>query len=284
MNTALDRQNGSVRAFVNASVLAVALGSGFVFCWTPGDACAIAAVSVEPPSVSVQPADQFELQLWINSEADTISNYDIVFSFDPVILEFVEAIEGSLYSNSGFETWFEAEEESLGTWEVFDAILFAGGFVLAPGELARLRFEAVAPGLSPIQLLSVAVTDIDRIPLDPLASEGGVVTVEGATGVGMPVGDCASWRLGLPHPNPAARGATILLYPGIDPMPPSYQVVVCDGKGSLIAKLDSYQGAHGYEFFWDGRDSRGIPVSSGVYFLGLSRKDRRYARKLLILR
>jgi hypothetical protein len=35
--------------------------------------------------ISVEPTDQFEIQLWINSDADTISKYDMILRFDPEV-------------------------------------------------------------------------------------------------------------------------------------------------------------------------------------------------------
>jgi hypothetical protein len=281
--TALESSARALRRLQTALVYLVA---GTILCsfGLSALAYAVPTVSVEPPSIAVHPSEEFELQLWISAEADTISNYDVVFQFDPLIVQFVEAIEGSLYVNSGFSTWFAAEEESFGTWEVFDALLQAGSFVLAPGELVRLKFAALAPGISPVQLQSVVVTDIDRYPLDPLVWENGTVIVDQTDDVQSPDIEQTAWTLGAPHPNPSTAGTNVVLSRAAGFAPSRPQLAVHDTNGRLIKRLDPTVVGSRCEFFWDGTDCQERSAPSGIYFLSLKTPVRTLARKVFLVR
>jgi len=121
----------------------------FLLLAAPAVAGAIPTVHCEPETITVDSAEVFQIGVMVE-DLDTLANYQVIFTYDPAILEFVTAYEGSLYANSGFQTWFTVEEESLGTWEVWDVIFPALTYLLPPGELCRLEFRALRTGSSPI--------------------------------------------------------------------------------------------------------------------------------------
>jgi hypothetical protein len=60
---------------------------------------------------------------------------------------------------------------------------------------------------------------------------------------------------------------------------------IYDVSGRMVAELvDEHRGAGRYEEVWDGRDSRGNQVASGVYFYNLTTGEFERTRKMLLLR
>jgi hypothetical protein len=178
-------------------------------CAVPAGVGAVPVVFCEPETITVDSAEVFQVGVRVD-QLDTLSNYQIIFTYDTTVLEFITAYEGSLYVNSGLQTWFTVEEESLGTWEVFDVIFPALTYLLPPGELCRLEFRALRTGLSPIEFLSVALTDRYREGIDPLTWRDGLVLVGDWAGVEdgaprLPSG------IGFPEPNPTYGNVTIPL-------------------------------------------------------------------------
>lgn len=240
-------------------------------------------VYIEPAAKTVAPGDTFDLQVRVNADADTLSNYDVVLRFDPVILELVEVVEGSLYTNSGYQTFFVANEESLGTWEVFDVIFPAGSYLVAPGELCRLRFRALTDGYSPVSFLEGSIKDIDRFPIEPLALLGGFVTSGDVVAVGGAPFAASGWELGAPSPNPTRGTAEFALS-----RPPGgvgkFRLAVFDIAGRRVRDLtEEIRGAR-LRSRWDGRDDRGAEAPAGMYFIRLDAAGNRMVRKLALIR
>ncbi|MFH1278330.1 MAG: cohesin domain-containing protein [Candidatus Eisenbacteria bacterium] len=239
-------------------------------------------VSLAPASVLVAPGDEFEFALRINEEADTFANFQVIFRFDPSIIEFLQALEGSLYVETGLPTWFHVEEESLGTWEVFDVILHGQAYVVAPGELARIRFEALSLGVSVVEFVSAVVTDRDRVPLDPLIWSNGVVFVDEATGVRDDRPPLA-WEIGPPVPNPS-RGAVRFRLTGPSRGASAGSVAVFDTRGRRVKDLGASAGGGPVFAEWDGRDSRGVLAPAGMYFLRWPTPDGIISRRMTLIR
>ncbi|MFH1681420.1 MAG: hypothetical protein ABIH26_12370 [Candidatus Eisenbacteria bacterium] len=241
-------------------------------------------ISIEPAVLTVDPSDLFGLRIMVDAEADTFSNFDVVVRIDPGRVEFVEALEGSLYVNSGYNTWFEFEEESTGVWEVFDVIFPAGSFLVAPGELARLRLRALADGCSAIEFLSVALKDIDRLPIEPVETENGLVRIGSFSAV--PDAETAQGRggLGAPYPNPTRGPVRIAWFSPTEVFFPPPFVGVYDLRGRIVGEAEIVSPGRPSWFFWNGRDLSGVEVPAGVYFFrarcGLSSA----ARRIVILR
>ncbi len=62
-------------------------------------------------------------------------------------------------------------------------------------------------------------------------------------------------------------------------------LAVYDLQGRLIRKLVDGNLDRGFnEKFWDGRDSKGVPVGSGVYFYRLSAGEKTFTRKMVLMR
>jgi hypothetical protein len=251
----------------------------------PAVSPAVPTAYVEPETTAVESGEVFEVQVMVSADADIMSNFRVFVRYDTAVLEFVQALEGALYANSGFQTWFYFNEEPVGTCEVWDVIFPAGSFVLAPGELCKLRFEALHDGLSPVAFLSVDLKDIDRYPIEPVAWTDGCVLVGDLAGIDHTIPEDAESGIGQPLPNPACRGAAVsILLPDRGDLSVSCPVIITDSQGRVVATLDlSSQSLPGC-FVWDGRNSDGKEAGAGVYFFRIGTGMEVVSRKVVIVR
>jgi hypothetical protein len=233
----------------------------------PASIHAMPTVSVEPETTVLDSGQVFEVAIMVSADANTMSNFQIFFRYDTAVLRFAQALEGSLYYSSGLQTWFHYSEEPPGTCEVWDVIFPSGSFIIAPGELCKLRFEALTDGESPIEFLSVALKDIDRYPIEPVDWTNGYVVVGDPSGFEQTAPFKESLSIGHPFPNPAYQGASVsLLLTNGSESAILCPVTITDSQGRLVATLDpSRISLPGY-LIWNGRNRHGRKVSAGVYF------------------
>jgi hypothetical protein len=84
------------------------------------------------------------------------------------------------------------------------------------------------------------------------------------------------------RPNPFNPSTTISF--GLD-MPADVSLRIYDVRGALIRTLiERRMDAGAYETAWNGTDSKGAPVASGVYFYRLMSEGRELTRKMILLR
>ncbi len=196
---------------------------------------------------------------------DSIASFQLYLSFDPQVVELTSAVEGSLYAESGFMTWFIAEEEEPGFWHFFDTVFGAGTHVLPPGELLHLTFTALEEGETEARIDTIRMTDILRDPLPVGGFENGHILVLPLTGVEEGGGIA---RLGPAYPNPFVSGTAV---PFFAPMNgDDARAEIYDVRGRLVRRIPVPGGALEGELLWDGRDERGEEVFSSVYFLRLT--------------
>ena len=69
------------------------------------------------------------------------------------------------------------------------------------------------------------------------------------------------------------------------PEPTAVALRVYDSGGRLVRELlDRFESSGVHSVIWDGRDTRGLAVASGVYFCRLIAGDFRATRKLMLFR
>ncbi|HEU4366467.1 MAG TPA: FlgD immunoglobulin-like domain containing protein [Candidatus Krumholzibacteria bacterium] len=90
--------------------------------------------------------------------------------------------------------------------------------------------------------------------------------------------------LGQNHPNPF-NPTTVIPYTLSGRTPARVRLLILDVSGRVVRTLvDAVQAGGSREVVWDGRDDRGGPVSSGVYFYVLDADRKRLTRKLVLLK
>jgi hypothetical protein len=251
----------------------------------PAGGVAAATVHCSPETVFVDSAEVFQVSVMVE-DLDTLSNFQVIFKYDCTVLEFIDAYEGSLYANSGLQTWFTVEEESTGTWEVWDVIFPALTYLLPPGELCKLEFRGLGTGHTPIEFLSVALTDRYREAITPVSWTDGHVFVGDFSGVyegdAGPGGD--QFRIGMPWPNPARGGTDIraqvtMLRERAEP-----DIAIYDSLGRVVARPDVLCASTGGVLVWNGRDAAGRNAPAGVYYIRAGGHGAAAARKVVLIR
>ena len=140
---------------------------------------------------------------------------------------------------------------------------------ITPTSTVRVRF--IAQDLAPEGVVEAAVDDFEfyDAALTP-------------TGVGDPAQPAPAMTVSAPRPNPAARRATLTL---TLPAPARARVAVYDLSGREIRTLlDAVAAAGPTTLVWDGKDARGRPVSSGVYWIRAQAAGSGIERKVVWVR
>ena len=242
-----------IAAAVAAAIVAAASGS----------AVASTTVHFDPGQVLVSPGQEFDLSFRVAESPDSIASFQLYLSFDPEVIELTEAVQGTLYAESGVMTWFTDEEVGPGFWHFFDTVFGAGTHVLPPGELVHLTFTALEEGETEARIDTIRMTDIRRDPLPVVGFENGHILVP-LTGVEEGGGIA---RLGPAYPNPFVSATAVPFFAPMDGG--SAKAEIYDVRGRLVRRIPVPSGALQGELLWDGRDERGQEVSSSVYFIRL---------------
>ncbi|HYW68237.1 MAG TPA: cohesin domain-containing protein [bacterium] len=216
-----------------------------------------------PSEVMLQPGETVEFSVRVGACEDSISGFQLYARFDPAIVEYVSATQGSLYAYSGHPTWFiDPIEEEPGLWHFFDTVMGVGTYVSPPGELMRLELRAIAYGICELQMESILLADVNRENLPVGSYENADIFVIDPTGVEEGGGTV---RLGPAYPNPFVAGTAV---PFFAPRGPDDAVAeIYDVSGRLVRRLPVTDGVVDGELTWDGRDEGGHAVPSSVYFL-----------------
>lgn len=242
----------------------VLVGAAFLAAGAP--AAADTDVFFAPGLVQVNPGDEFEMGFRVAAGDDSICLTQLYMSFDHTLVELVEASEGSLYANCGWQTFPVEEEVEPGLWHLANTTFTPGSHIAPPGELFHFRFEVLpdASGYTPVHVVSVVMTDIRRDPL-PVASyqDGHILIGDTGVDVGLP-----AVSVGPAAPNPFA-GETAIAF-SVPDADETWTADVYDLSGRRIRRLEVPPGARGGEIRWDGRNERGGIAASGVYFVRLS--------------
>ena len=228
-----------------------------------GNAAASTSVYFDPGQVIVNPGQEFDLSFRVGESPDSIASFQLYLSFDPEVIELTEAVQGTLYAESGVMTWFTDEEVGPGFWHFFDTVFGAGTHVLPPGELVHLTFTALEEGETEARIDTIRMTDIRRDPLPVVGFENGHILVQ-LTGVEEGGGIA---RLGAAYPNPFVSATAVPFFAPMDGG--DARAEIYDVRGRLVRRIPVPSDALQGELLWDGRDEGGEEVSSSVYFLRL---------------
>lgn len=246
-----------------ASVAAVFMGA------MPGQAMAGACVHFEPGATIVGVGESFDMSFRVGAGPDSIASLQLYLWFDPEVVELTDAVEGTLYVESGTMTWFIAEEEYPGFWHFFDTVFGAGTHILPPGELLHLTFTALAAGQTPTRIDTVRMTDIRRDALPVVDAQDGWIFVDPVGVTGEPM---AGPSVDAVSPNPFAAGTTIHF--SVPAGSDDWRIEVFDVAGRRVRTLDAaassgLSGGAG-SVVWDGRADSGGELPSSVYFVRLT--------------
>jgi hypothetical protein len=142
-------------------------------------------LSVLPASQTVGLGSQVTASLQIaglgNLTAPSLGTFDVSLGFDPTVLSFSSAvfgdpILGDLLDPTGLGNTFSFISPGIGTVQLFDLSLASASQLdtLQPGSfvLARLVFDSVGAGTSPLDLTINALGDADGVSLAASVQNG----------------------------------------------------------------------------------------------------------------
>jgi len=242
-------------------------------------------VSFTPLEKCVEPGALCTLQVMVDDAADSLSCMDLSIVFDPTLIECMNVLEGELFKQAGYPTFFSWEKVPPDTVNAIDCLLGYQSYFLSPGELARFVFKAKTPGICRVSFTAIRLWDIDRVELSPLAGEHAEIVVCEPTG-----DDAAAPRIGAlrNHPNPFNPSTVLTLWlPYADGRPAEFEVSldIFSASGEKVRALfagNLVSGAN--ELVWDGRDNRGAVAAAGVYFAVAQTVRGVLKRKMVVIR
>jgi len=207
------------------------------------------------------------------SNATALKGYGFTLTYDPQKFELVEASAGdrNLLSQGGSTPVFLKHAEP-GRVQVANAIT-EGGAVSGSGSVARLVFN-VKGEFTDITRFEIA----DGVLMDGSRLTNPVVTL-GALNVQTTPTEFAL-RQNFPNPfNPE----TTIKYDLADGG--RVELRIYNMVGQVIRTLvNERQSAGRYSVRWDGKDDRGLSVSSGIYFYRLTSEKFSDVKKLMLLK
>jgi hypothetical protein len=248
----------------------------------PSSLVAAPHVLFSPDGSFVDVGDTFRVHVAVDDSGDSLSCYEISVSFDTSIVELVAAFEGSLYTNSGHSTFFRWYEDVPDTCRILDCVLGNGTYVLGPGSIAELKFEAKAEGIAKLDFAGIDLRDVGRDTISDFSGGVGYVYVGSASQAESGAARVLPRDIAV-FPNPFSEGVTIS-FAGRSAVS-DLNVGVYDVSGRLVTNLHKgYAPAGEIALAWDGKDALGRPVPSGVYFAKVVADGERTTGKLFLAR
>ena len=237
--------------------------------WLDAGAIAMAGVTValNPPTQSVAPGAEFDLELRVTQAGSTFNGFDAMVSYDPAALTLltlspVSLQQGTLITNACGST-FHRFHAGAGVDTVTDILLCNGVSMTGPGQIYHLHFKAsTTPQLTVVRFVPGKLKFYDSgLFVTPVSSTDAQVGIGVApTGVGdLPAAGGPRFAAA---PNPSHDRIVFTMDRG----PTGAETLsVRDVQGRLIRRL----AVTGRQLIWDGRGEHGEIAPNGAYFATL---------------
>jgi hypothetical protein len=211
-----------------------------------------------------------KVSLYIRVEnARSLVGYQLKVNFDSESATFVEAKAGDLLQNA--KTPLLLVKKGADEVSIASVIPRADEGVVANGDgcLVQLKFITDKPDFE--------VTDVALMDVDGHIDVFGTLTASAEDIKGVP----KICELEQNHPNPFVTSTSIRY--GV-PACTNVKLVVYNIAGQEVRTLDEGIKEVGYYTVeWDGKDSKGFRVNSGIYFYRLKTEDNTIQKKLIIV-
>lgn len=242
-------------------------------------------ISFEPLQRHVRPGDLCTLQVVVDDAVDSLSCMNITISLDTSYAECTTALQGKLYEQKQFPTFFRWSFVAPDTVNALDCVLGVRSYVIAPGELTRFVFKAKRNGICRVSFTKTRLFDIDRNEVSHVNGQYAEIIVGTQSGDGPEVpGSGALYN----YPNPFNPSTVLVLVlpqspgePGVTPA----AVDIFSASGSRVRSL--FRGAMPggkNELAWNGNDDFGRYLAAGVYFAIAQTKCGALKRKMILVR
>ncbi len=237
-----------------------------------------ANVSLNPRISHVVSGETCTLQIIVNT-ADSMSCMESVISFDTSLVALTSVDEGGLFDEAPFFTFFEWGYVSPDTISVVDCVMGYRSFILPPGELVSFVFEAKQSGVCPVRISKMKLWGIDRIEVLTTVDPSAWIIVDSPTGVATSRQNITDFKN---YPNPFNPVTTITFSL---PAPFKTNLSIFTPGGRLVKTLVDELLVEGRQAkVWNGTDSCGNSVGSGIYFCRLQFGKTTLTNKVVLLR
>lgn len=242
-------------------------------------------ISFVPLKQYVQPGSLCTLQVVVDDAVDSVGCMEAYIAYDTTYAECTAALEGTLFKQSGFPSFFRWEEVAPDTVTAVDCLLGYRSYFLAPGELVRFVFRAKAPGVCRVYFTALQLWDIYRVEQEPVRGVHAEIVVCYPTSDGseMPRGSSL-----FNYPNPFNPCTTLVLWlPNVGGERAQSHVslnLYSPGGVKVRALFEGTLPPGRKEFLWDGKNDGGNSVAAGVYFAAARMPRGVLMQKLILVR
>ena len=129
----------------------------------------------------LQPVPGSVLSIAVEIADLQVGCFSFSVDYDPAVLGYLGAEEGSLFANAPELTFFSDDFDAQGRPQPNDCILGFGTSVPGPGTIALLRFDVLDDVATTVSVRDAVLRDVDRIPVPDVADVGveiGVTTTD----------------------------------------------------------------------------------------------------------
>ncbi|MFQ6094150.1 MAG: cohesin domain-containing protein, partial [bacterium] len=226
-------------------------------------------------SIETVPGETITVPISLHSDVAEATSILLTLEYDPNLLEYESSSVSELTKD------FVIVDNGTEDGKVYIAMAGVEG-ISASGKILKMRFLAK----SPTQQQKSTKVILKRAVINDLEVttniEAKVAFVDAENGVELPT----RFVLSQNYPNPFNPFTTIDY--AIPQTSSDYSRVllkIYNLKGQLIRTLvDEEKGPGYFSVMWDGRNSLGEAVSSGIYFYTLTVRDYRETKKMIILK
>ena len=242
--------------------------------------------SISTDATRIEVGTTFTVHLKAANVTD-LAGWQTDITFDPTVLEANEVSEGDFFKQGGGGTYFKADftiQNTRGKITGLGAARVSRGGVSGHGTLLSIQFTALANGETYVTLREFRAGSSTGKPIASPPIEMFIV-VEGQPAAPKLVPEDTTVFHNYPNPfNPETWIPYQLARPA------DVKIAIYTANGQLVRLLNLGHQSAGYYMgrrraaHWDGKNTFGEPVASGIYFYQLQAANLSFLRKMVILK
>ena len=141
-------------------------------------------IAIEPSAALLSLGEVFEASVQISTARD-ISHLPMTLSWDPLVLDFLDAEDGDFLGDAGVARIL-VDASTTGVLEVGASRLGSQEGISGAGRLLKMRFRALSAGSTGVEIEKVRALDPSLSPIGPLKVVGSLVVVDAPQPGGLP--------------------------------------------------------------------------------------------------
>jgi hypothetical protein len=248
--------------------------------------------SLLPALSQIEIGDTAHVHFEVDETAVQFNGYEVTIQWNPEVVQFLSPpIEGQLMIDGCPSFRWQTIETTDSTVYYLHILMCADSSLVGPGRLSTYRFQALANGISPIEVTS----NPDSVFLDA----GPYVNPDHPSFPRQVILHNGEIRVGDVHAVPEVRGARRLLLeqnvpnpfnPSTSigfqiPEPGAVRLAIFDAGGRLVWRRSwDYLVAGRHRLDWFGNDTDGRAVASGSYVYRLTTPTASVTRRMTLVR